>query len=157
MARKSDIIYINYYADGSSARKMEIFQPRQEPQEPRPRQRRAKKQVVYVDPLALCSIAVSLVMLVLMGVGVLQLYEGYQREQALAAYVAQLQEENLQLQQRYEEEVDLEQIEKTALALGMIPAEQAKHITIQVAPVEEVLPEPTAWEAFLAFLSGLFA
>ena len=49
-----------------------------------------------------------------------------------------------------------EEIEKAALALGMIPQEQAQSITISV-PMPEAVEEPSFWEKTAVFLEGLFA
>ena len=158
MARKSDIQYVSYYSSGSAARKIELLPPQPAaPAAPKPRPRPAKQQVVYVDPLALCSIAVAAVMLVLMAVGVFQLNQAYQQEQALSTYVSALEEENLRLQQEYDENLDLAQIEQAALALGMVPADQVEHLSVQVEVPETVQQELTWWESLQAFLASLFA
>ena len=76
--------------------------------------------------------------------------------QALENYVLSLQQENQQLKDTYASGYDLEEIEKIALAMGMVPASQAQQISLSVT-VPEQIPEPTAWESFCAFLTGLFA
>ena len=74
----------------------------------------------------------------------------------MSAYVETLREENVQLQQNYTESYDIEQIERTALALGLVPKEQVRHITVTLPQIEEK-KEPTSWERFTTFLAGLFA
>ena len=65
-----------------------------------------------------------------------------------------MRDENLQLQQTYKESYDLEEIRMEALAMGMIPADRAETVTIQVqAPGAE----PTEPHSFWAVLAGLFA
>lgn len=164
MARKTDIQYINFYTDGSAARKYELQQPKREERaaqpasQPQPQRQPRKKTVVYVDPLALCSIAVSVVMLVLMVAGVVQYFGVSQQEQAAQAYLEELRTENEALRQAYESGYDLEQIESDALALGMIPADQAQHITVSVEPVEITpVQETNVWDELVAFFAGLFA
>ena len=51
---------------------------------------------------------------------------------------------------------DMDRIERTAMALGMVPKDQVTCIRIQV-PQEIVEEQPGAWERFTTFLSGLFA
>lgn len=159
MAEKTKIQYVNFYFSGSAARKIDLTRPIYAPQYPEPEMepQRKRRVVVRVDPLALCSILVSAVMLVLMVAGVFQLYSAYQQEQALAAYVQELYAQNQELEQTYRSGYDLEQIEKEALALGMIPADQAQKITMQVERPVEVQAERTPWEELAAFFSGLFA
>jgi hypothetical protein len=70
--------------------------------------------------------------------------------------VTQLQQENVQLRTEYEAGYDLDEIRQLATAMGMVPAEQAERVQVHVnVPVEE--EEPTAWENFCMFLTGLFA
>lgn len=155
MAYKPEIRYIQLYTDGTAAKKIA----------PRPvnsvkqavKQLPRKKRVVYVDPLALCGIVVAAVMLVLMFVGVFQLRVAQQENEAMQEYVDTLKESNATLKQRYSEECNLEEIEKAALALGMIPAEQAQHITIHVQLPLQDSGEPSFWENIGTFLTGLFA
>lgn len=74
----------------------------------------------------------------------------------MQAYVAHLQSENTRLQVQYEEGYDLEVVEEMALALGMVPEAQVRHITLETQ-MPEVVPEPTFWEQVTAFLTGFFA
>lgn len=157
MARRSDIRYINFYTDGSAARKYELVQPKREEKAAAPKAQRRRRPVIYVDPLALCSIAVSVVMLVLMVAGLAQMVMAHQQEQALKEYVQSLTAKNTQLQEDYAAGYDLEQVEQDALALGMIPVEQAEHITVEVETVEPVQEELSTWDAICAFFASLFA
>lgn len=160
MAEKTKIQYINFYSAGSVARKYDLTKPvYEQPRYPEPeiQTQPRKRTVVRVDPLAVCSIVVSVVMLVLMVAGVFQLWESWQQEQALTAYVQQLAEQNQVLEETYRSGYDLEQIEKEALALGLVPVEQVQHITLPVSRPAEVPAEATLWEALAAFFGGLFA
>ena len=50
----------------------------------------------------------------------------------------------------------LDEIEKIAQAMGMVPQSQIPQVEIEVnVPQQE--SQPTAWESFFAFLTGLFA
>ena len=159
MAEKTKIQYINFYTDGSAARQYELPRsPERNPETvPQAEPRRKRRPVVRVDPLALCSIAVSVVMLVLMAVGMVQLYGLRQQEQALAEYAQELYEMNEVLEEEYRAGYDLDQIRADALALGMIPADQAQHITVSVERPVEIQEEPDFWDTVAAFFSGLFA
>ena len=159
MAKKHDIMYVNFYTGGSAAHKIELTPPqprRQEPM-PEPKARPKKRTVVYVDPLAMVSIVVSLVMLVLMGVGMMSLTEAHTRETQMIASVQRLQEENERLQAEFDELYDPAAIREAALALGMVPVDQVEHRTIRVAPMEEIPEEPDFWEQVQDFFEGLFA
>ena len=160
MAEKTKIQYISYYSPGSVARKYDLTKPvYEQPRYPEPeiQSKPRKRIVVRVDPLAVCSIVVSVVMLVLMVAGVFQLFDTWQQEQALAAYVQQLAQQNQVLEETYRSGYDLEQIEREALALGLVPVEQVQHITMPVSrPVEKPV-EQSPWEALVAFFGGLFA
>lgn len=155
MARQPEIRYIRYYTDGSAARQQEPVQP-QKHKTSLPKVRKQKQQVLYVDPLAISGIVISVVMLVLMVVGFVQLYSLQKANAHMENYVNTLEQKNAELNYTYRSEIDLAQIEEFALALGMIPQEQAQTITIHV-PVQEQESEPTAWELFTTFLAGLFA
>ena len=153
MARQPDIQYI-YYTDGSAARKFAPLEPLKTIKLPK---LKLKKQIVlHIDPLAFAGIVMAFVMLVMMVSGISHLNTTQQQVQAMDAYVQTLTEENLQLQQSFHEGYDLEQVEKTALALGFVPKEQVAHITVRISP-EQVQEEPTAWENIYTFLTGLFA
>ena len=155
MAHKTEVRYIQYYTDGSAARQLEIRTPRKK-KPAMPKARKQKKRVIYIDPLAVGGIFVSAVMLVLMAVGSIQLYAAQQQAVQMERYVAALTEQNRVLSDTYESGYDLETVEEVALALGMIPADQAQTITIQVTePAVEA--ETSAWENFWAFLTGIFA
>ena len=102
------------------------------------------------------GIAIALVLLVLLGVGFVRLQTAQAEAKALEDYVVSLQEKNDRLYAEYSAGYDLAEIEKIALAMGMVPSSQVPHISMDVTvPQQEA--EPTAWENFCAFLTGLFA
>ena len=156
MAAKVDVQYIRFYTDGSAAKPvMPLF-----PEEKKARRARARKQaqrrVIYVDPVAIFSIAVAAALLVCMVVGLASLQQARQQNAQMLSYVQTLEQENERLQQTYAEGYDLQEIEKTALALGMVPAENVRNDAILVQmPEQEQMP--SGWERFVAFLTGLFA
>ena len=154
MARKPDVQYIRFYTDGSAARKVAPAAPLKTIK--LPRLKKQKKLLLYIDPVAIAGIAMAVIMLTLMAVGVMQLRTARQELQAMTAYVSTLQEENESLQAAFSENCDLDQIKETALALGLVPKDQVKHVTVSV-PELTVEETPDAWERFYIFLTGLFA
>ena len=155
MAAKVDVQYIRFYTDGSAAKQVApLF-----PEEKKARRARARKSAqritICVDPVAIFSIVVAAALLVCMVVGLASLQQARQRNAQMLSYVQSLEQENERLQQTYAEGYDLQEIEKTALALGMVPAENVRVDVISVQmPQEEA---PSGWEQFVAFLTGLFA
>lgn len=156
MARQPEIQYINAYVSGSMAYQMEVQPVRKKKKARLPKARREKKFVVALDPVAICGIAVAAVMLVLLVVGFVRLQSAREDVYALQSYVNTLEQQNQQLQNTYASGYDLEEIEKIAFAMGMVPSSQVPHISVEIMVPQEV-PEPTAWESFCAFLTGLFA
>ena len=162
MARKADIQYIqHYYTAGTAAKKVAVKAPQQKKKKPLPlfepkMVEPDRKITVALDPLCLSAIVVCAVLLVMMVVGLFQYSAAHQRNVQLQEYVYALSNENVRLENEYRSGFDLEAIEAQALALGMIPAEQAQTIQVSAAvPAHEA--EPTGMERVGLFLSGLFA
>lgn len=155
MAQKLPIEYVRFYTDGSAARKLEVAAPKlAEPILPKPQKQKRKR--VYVDPLAIFGVVVAACMLFTMVVGLVRLHDVQQDQRDMQVYIAYLQQINEQKQAEYADSYDLAQVEKTALALGMVPSSEVKHMTIDVTAPEE--PEDTTlWENVGTFLAGLFA
>lgn len=154
MAQRYDVQYIRYQFDGSAARKVAPVAPLKTLK--LPRVKKHKKVVVRIDPIAMAGVVISVVMFVMMCVGVGQLRAAQQELQTMTAYVDTLQAQNVSLKTTFTENCDLEEVERTALALGLVPKDQVKHVTIHVpeAPAEET---PGTWDRFYTFLAGLFA
>lgn len=153
MARQFDVQYLGGYMYGSAARKIEEPKPRKTA---RKRSAKQNKPIIFrVDPLALLGIAVACVMLLLLVGGFTKLMDARQELATMDAYVQTLRQENAALQEEYDAGYDLENVQKTALALGMVPAEQVQHVTIQVQVPEQA--PPSGWEQIRMFLAGLFA
>ena len=71
-------------------------------------------------------------------------------------YVIELQNFNVEKQQEYAGMYDLADVQEKALALGMIPIEEAK--VIYISPVlPEAEPEAPWWSDISWFMKGLFA
>ena len=162
MAWKPEVEYIRYYSDGSAARQPEFFV--RKPKTTLPEEQEAPVREIAVDPLAVFGIVMAVVLLAMMVSGMMTLRSEQLKLQQMEAYVASLEAENRQLTGAYEAELDLNEIERQALILGMIPVEDAQHITISVAaPVEEPaveeVPEEKVsfWVRMETFLEDIFA
>ena len=155
MARKPDIQYIRFYTDGSAARQLEPVWPKRK-KAAAPKQPVQKTRIIHVDPLALGGILVSVVMLVMMIAGSVQLHTARQQQQQMRDYVTRLQENHAELQATYDTGYDAEAYEKAALAMGMIPVESTTRITVSVSE-PEIVEQPTLWERIVIFFTGLFA
>ncbi len=156
MANQPDIQYVRFYTDGSAARVLEPAPKKKKVPLPKPRKRRPERLVIRLDPVSLLAMAVAGFMLVTMAIGMIRLGIAKSEAAEMEAYAAQLRAENAQLQEEFESGFDLEEIERKALAMGLVPKDQVEHITIQVQP-PEAEEAPTAWETFCAFVKELFA
>ena len=155
MAAKHDIRYVQYCTDGSSARKLAPAYPGAKP-EKLPKAQKQKKLLIYVDPVAIAGIVVAAMMLLMMVIGIGSYNAAQQQTAQMESYVARLQAENDALTHSYASGYDLEEVEKMALALGMVPQEKVEHVSIEVS-VPQIGQKPSPWEQFTTFLAGLFA
>ena len=156
MARKNEILYVNFYTDGSAARKVAPAFPAAQPRK-KPVVKRQEKIVIHVDPVAVCSFVVAVVMLVMLSVGLTGLQNARAEAMAMEAYVNSLHAENQRLTEEFYQQVDLESVEKTALALGMVPRQQVQSTPIVVSVPQEDVANQTFWAQLTAFLTNLFA
>ena len=157
MARKPDIQYIDkFYVHGSEARVLELKPQRRKAKTVLPSFAPQKETVVRIDALSLCAIVVAVTMMVLMVVGCFQLKASYERCEIVSDYVISLQNKNVELSEKYYSGFDPVDIHWKATALGMIPMEEAKTVTMTVTVPEEE-PAPTIWENVVWFLEGLLA
>ena len=154
MAERTSVQYIRYYTDGSAARQPE-FKPTPK-RRPLPKVKKQPQYVLYIQPMAVAGVLLSAVLLVMMAVGCVQLSAARAEEKAMDNYVQMLTRQNIVDRSDYEETLDLEAIERSALALGMVPQAEVRHIRISI-PAPEVVEEPTFWERTVLFLEGLFA
>ena len=155
MARHPEIQYVRFYTDGSSARKpapVAAFTTIK-----LPKIKKHKKITLRIDPIALAGIVMAAVMLVLMAVGVAQLSSTRTQLQTMSAYVDTLQDENTSLKNQFAQNCDLEEVQRTALALGLVPMDQVRHVSIRVPDIPQQETGSGTWERFYTFLTGLFA
>ena len=153
MVRKTDIRYIQFYTDGSAARKPELAKTAKQPTVRRTVKK--KRLTLFVDPVAITGIVVALTMLVLMLVGVSQLKQAQQQTAMMQLQMQQLTQENQTLQDSFDAGYTLEDVKWMADALGLVPVEEVTHITIS-APETEMI-RPSRWEQFYTLLTSLFA
>lgn len=155
MAQQATIQYVKFYTAGTAARKIEVSSPVKPIR--KPRVAKQQKIVLRVDPLAMVGTLTALVLLVLIVVGMFQVQTARERNAEMAQYVQSLKTENRMLQTTYDNGYDLKQVEETALALGMVPAEQVQQIPIPMELPQTEQPEENFWTNATAFLTGLFA
>ena len=155
MERKPEIQYVGrFYVQGSTA--PQIAEKQKKKKATLPRLKRQNQKKIYVDPVALCGMAVAAVMLVVLVLGAVRLEKNWERYNQVSESVSQLRRENALLEHNYRTYFDLESVRSSAEALGMIPREEAQNATVWVSvPVAEA--EPTVWDDIVWFLKGLFA
>lgn len=159
MAQKPDIQYIHqFYVPGSEAQVLELKPVKNKRKKkfvlPQPRQE--KKVLIALDVASVCGIVVACVMMTLMIVGIHRLSDVYAQYQRMESYAISMQNENISLRQRYETEIDLDDIREKALGLGMVPVEQVETVSMRVVPAQREESTPW-WEEARWFLSQLFA
>ena len=156
MAQKNEILYVNFYTDGSAARKVNPEFPSAHPRK-KAGAKRQKKPVLYVDPVAVFSLLVAAVLLVMMAVGLTQLQNAQAEAVAMENYVQELAEKNDELMDSFDKEVNLESVEQAAQVLGMVPKSQVQTVQIQVESEQLEAPAETFWSQVYTFLTNLFA
>ncbi len=133
MTRYPNVQYVHFYTDGSAARKLEPVIPFKKNTVRIPAQKKSKRKVIYLDPVAIFSMAVALCLLVVMALGVGRFYDAKAENDTMAAYVHYLQQENQRLTQEYVQSYDLNEVKQTAKALGMVPAQELGSVAIDVS------------------------
>ena len=126
MASKSEVQYIRYYTVGSAARELAPAKPKAMPK-PRAQQ---KKIIVHIDPVAILGVVTAVIMVCVMVLGLFRLNAAREQAAAMNEYVQQLTVENSAMEQQYAEGYDLATVERTALALGMVPVDQVAHVSL---------------------------
>lgn len=159
MAQKPEIQYIGqFYVHGSEAKALELKQKQEQKKAktelPQHRYERIRK--VQVDLLAIGSLLMATLLLVTMVAGALSLETAWRELATAKQYVYELQDTNRTLTASYRASYDLEQVRSTALAMGLIPEEEAVVMKLYVS-VPEAEPERTWLDDFIWFVEGLFA
>lgn len=154
MARQPHVRYIGYYTDGSAAKKVAPAFPAKKVEKPKVRRR--KRKVVYVDPVATVGILVAFSMLMFMLAGLNRLHTAQRETAQMEQYVEYLDDKNADLATRYENGYDISDIEKKALAMGMVPKDAVRQVPI-AASIPQAQEEAGMWQRITTFLTGLFA
>ena len=151
MARQPDIQYIQMYNYGSTAQKLAPRPRYRKDQYQLPTQQPHRQQVsrVKLEPLPVCAIAVTFVLLISMLLGMVRVGE-------LSNANQQLQEQRVGLQKDYEGAYDLAQVEQRARQMGLVYANEVFHV--QMGSVEPVIEQtPGIWQRLTALFDELFA
>jgi len=155
MERKPDIQYIGqFYIHGSEARELARKEQLRRAKTMLPLARLQRIEKIYVDPIAIMGICVSVIMLVTMVIGAISIHNAWIQFGQISNYVETLSQENETLELEYRSGYDLEDIREKAVTLGMIPIEEAETVDVRVT-IPVVHPEPTLWEEIVWFVDGL--
>lgn len=155
MAGKNPERYVRYYTFGSAAAKLD----RQEPIAVLPGMKKApqKRRPIAVDPVAAVGCAVAVLLAVLMVVGMFRVSGTAAQVQQVQTRITGLEQEQKMLRERYENSYNLEEVRAAARSLGMIPAEDAVHIRVNV-PAETIqVPQMSWWNSLMTQLREFFA
>lgn len=155
MAQRVSINYVQFYTQGSAAKQVAPAISVHTGALPQVKKRKVRR--VVIDPVAIMGSLVAVCMAITVLIGWSNLQAEQKKTQTMIAYVAQLQQENEALHTQYDAECDLEKIEQTALALGMIPREDAARIEITVELPPQQQEAVSIWQQIGTFLTGLFA
>ena len=157
MVQKPDIQYVTqFYSYGSEARVPELKPVQKQKKAELPKAKPVQKICIPVDPVALTGIVLAIVMTIAMAVSVNAYLKTCEEYRTMTKRVIDLQNTNVQYQQDYEKLYDMEDIQEKALALGMVPMEDAEVIALEPV-IPETEHEPAWWENISWFLKGLFA
>ena len=157
MAQKPEIQYVGqFYVHGSEAKKLARKTEQKKAKTELPLHRFERIRKVHVDVLAISSILIAAVLMVTMVMGTLSLQSSWQELRIAQEYVYELESANATLAAQYRSGYDLDEVRSAAIALGMIPVEEAQVVSLRVT-VPEVQPEPTLLDDIVWFLEGLFA
>ena len=156
MVKKPEIQYIDkFYVYGSEAKVLEL-KPKRKIKTILPLSAPDKTIRIPVDPVAIGGIVVAVALLVALLIGCVQYVQVYRQYRTMMDHVVAEQNMNVELREDYRSRIDLVEIRDKALALGMVPVENAQVITIR-AELPQREPEPTLWEDFVWLCKGLFA
>lgn len=154
MARKMNDRYVRFYTYGSTAVKVE--DPRRTASLPK-YQKPQKRKPIPFDPIAFAGNVVAVVLAVLMVVGFIQVAVTNAQVQELEVQLTALEQEAQMLEERYYGSFDLDEIRIAAESMGMIPAEEAVHVQIQVPAQTVEVQSLSWWDTMLASLRQFFA
>jgi hypothetical protein len=154
MARKYNDRYVRFYTYGSTAVKVE--DPRRAASLPK-EQKAQKRKPIPFDPIAFAGNVVAIFMAILMIVGFCQVAVANAQVQKLEIQLAGLEQQEQMLLEKYYGSFDLEEVRVAAESMGMIPAEDAIHVRVEL-PGETVQIETLSWwDSVMLSLRRFFA
>lgn len=127
MARKYNDRYVRFYTFGSTAAKLEQERSASLPQDTKP----VKRKPIPFDPVAFVGSAVAVLLAVLMVVGFYQVAHTTAQVHDMENRIVGLELEQQMLEERYKSGYDLNEVRIAAASMGMISAEDAKHVRVE--------------------------
>ena len=152
MTQKPEIQYVGqFYVYGSEA----AVPKKKEEKQLIPKEHKEKLHRIYIDPLALAGIAAAIGLLAALVMGGIRLSRMWEARNYMDSYVSYLSLNNSTLKHNYRISYNLEEVEKMALDIGMVPESQVETRYVRVT-VPEHKKAPTTWENIKWFFEGLF-
>ena len=153
MAAKPEIQYVErFYVYGSEA---PVRKTEEKPEEAVRKQQKPQVQKIYVDLSAMIWTVTAFVLMAAMIFSGIHLNKMWQEKELMQSYVSNLQLNNTALRHNYRISYNLEEIQKQAEELGLVPEDQVETRYIRVS-----VPEPseqwTIWGNIKWFFEGLF-
>ena len=156
MANRVQIQYVEYYTQDNTAKRVAPAIPLHTGAIPQIKKRKVYR--IYIDPVATLGVVVAVSMMIMMIVGLSNLSSEQKRLEVMEQQVRVLRQENMDLQARYDKELNLDEVKEIALALGMVPGRDVAHSSIEVEmPQVEEPARISIWNRIGTFLTGLFA
>ena len=153
MARKFNDRYVRFYTYGSTAAKLEQERRASLPKYQKP----AKRKPIPFDPVAFFGSAVAVLLAVLMVVGFWQVAHTTAQVHELQTRITGLEMEREMLVERYESGYDLNEIRVAAVSMGMVSAEDATHIRVEIPAQVIEVTQVNWWESVMMSLRQFFA
>lgn len=154
MARRNNERYVRYYTFGSTAAKLDKTERKAALPEYKTPQ---KRKPIEVDPVSALGSAVAIVLAVLMLVGFFQVAGTTAQVRALETQIIALELEQELLQEQYQSGYDLDEVRVAAESMGMVPVEDAVHVSVKV-PAETVEVQSLSWwDSIVLSLRQFFA
>ena len=156
MANRVQIQYVEYYTQDNTAKRVAPAILLHTGAIPQIKKRKVYR--IYIDPVATLGVVVAVSMMIMMIVGLSNLSSEQKRLEVMEQQVRVLRQENMDLQARYDKELNLDEVKEIALALGMVPGRDVAHSSIEVEmPQVEEPARISIWNRIGTFLTGLFA
>ena len=154
MARNNYDRYVRFYTFGSTAVKVE--NPQHTAKLPQ-YQKSAKRKPIPFDPVAFLGSVVAVVLAVLMVVGFVQVAATNAQVRELETQIMGLEQQEQMLLDKYYSSFDLDEVRAAAESMGMVKAEDAVHVRVQVPAQELPVQSLSWWDTMLANLRQFFA